>query len=354
MNSILSIRIAIPIFLYHLAVLSADPIPDYVFIETVNDPHYLSFNVNSDEVQSIWSFHPDNGSFAEITNVPRCSSISTYSPYLDSDRCFSQIPDNQYFLTLRRNEGESIGSKTCYTTVEAFSFPCHYQNIRPFLDFRAHYFDTLDDYAGNIGLGLRIESKDIGQIFGVNAYYDHRRTHHASFNQVGLGLEILGRCWNFRLNGYLPIGKTSVLDSCCFYNKYIGDFFYLQKSFTSSLRGIDFEIESLVAEMCWGEIYLAIGSYYYNGKGCQKNVYGSEYRVSTDFCKYFNFSIISTYDNVFKTRVQAQLSVTIPFFFAEEKKGGSGRFENDARVFKPVQREEIIILKKRKQFIWNF
>lgn len=255
------------------------------------------------------------------------------------------ISNSQYFLSLRRNQGRSLGSKISYTTIESLSFPFHYENIWPFLDLRAHCFDEMGKYAANIGVGFRVAPKFTNQIFGVNAYYDCRNASHSHFNQLGIGVEMLGECWNFRLNGYLPVGQKSFLKSCCFFNEYIGDFFFLRENFIDGLKGVNFEIESWVGEICCAEIYLAIGAYYYQGKGCRRSIYGSEYRVSTDFCDNFTFSIFATHDCVFNTRIQAQLSFTLPL---------SCQCEEDARLFQRIYRQEIVVLQKRKRFQWNF
>ncbi len=265
-----------------------------------------------------------------------------------------EYPNNQNFLSLRRNQGQSLGSTTSYTTIEALTFPFYNANVLPFLDFRLHAVDKADSYATNIGGGLRIQSNCSNLIFGANAFYDYRKAHRFNYNQIGMGFEILGTCWSFRLNGYLPVGNTKAHSSCCLYDEYIGDYFVRKEGFTDSLKGVDFEIESLLAETCWADLYMGIGSYYYSTKGCQKNVFGSQYRFSADFCNYFNFSIIGTYDCVFKSRVQAQIGVTIPFYFHCGNEAVYCRAIGNPRLFQPVRRQDLIILKKRHRWTWNF
>lgn len=265
----------------------------------------------------------------------------------------AETPCNQYFLSLRRNQGEIVGCRTSYTTLEALTFPFHYRTIWPFLDFRAHYFDEHDDYAANVGLGVRIEPTCINQVFGMNVYYDCRHAHRFHYNQLGLGFEILGTCWNFRLNGYLPVGNTSALNSCCLFNKFDGDFFMLRENFVDSIKGVNFELESLLAETCWVDIYLAIGGYCYSGKGCKKNIYGSEYRITADICEYLSFKVTATHDDVYKTRVQAQVSLTVPLYF-QKKQACYCQWKCDTRVFQPVERHEIIVLKERSRWTWNW
>ena len=252
--------------------------------------------------------------------------------------------DYEYFLSIRRNQGQSLGSRCSYTTLESFAFPFHYENLWPFLDLRAHRFDKGDKYAANFGVGLRIDPNWYDQIFGINAYYDFSNMRHSNFNQIGLGIEVLGECFNFRLNGYLPIGKRKIFNSCCFFDEYNGNYFVLRENFTNSLAGVDFEIEALIANICCNEIYLALGSYYYKGSKCRGDIYGVEYRLSTWICDYFTFSVAATHDNRFKTRVQAEFGFTLPL----------NCFGDNWRLFQPVQRNELIVHDRNSRWTWNF
>ncbi len=252
---------------------------------------------------------------------------------------------NQYFLSIRRNQGRSIGNNASYTTLEALSFPVHSQTLWPFLDLRAHHFDKSDKYAANAGIGFRIAPKCTDQIFGINAYYDFRHVRHAHFNQVGLGLEMLGCIWNFRLNGYLPVGQKRFLASSCFFDGYTGGFFLLHEKFIDSLKGCNFEMEALVSDFCWAELYLSMGGYYYKGNKCQGNIYGTEYRLTAKRCDRYALSVVATHDCVFKTRVEVQLTWTIPL---------NCRWLEKAALFQPVRRHELIIVDKRHRWTRNF
>ncbi len=254
------------------------------------------------------------------------------------------VPSNaQYFLSLRRNQGQSIGNDTSYTTIEALSFPFHYQNWWPFLDLRAHRFDKGDKYAGNLGVGCRFAPQFTDQVFGINAYYDYRNAHHVKFNQLGVGFEMLGKCWNLRINGYLPIGKKKVLVSSCFFDDFIGDFFISRRNYLNSLRGVDFELESHLMRMCCIDFYLAMGAYYYKEDRCRRDIYGTEYRLTSRYCDNLSFSISVTHDSTFKTRIQGEISLTYPFNFC-----------CDQTFFLPVRRREIIVLDRRSRWKSNF
>ncbi|HHP7243361.1 MAG TPA: hypothetical protein ACFE0H_01610, partial [Elainellaceae cyanobacterium] len=79
------------------------------------------------------------------------------------------------------------------------------------------YFEprfTLDN-DGNVGgtllFGHRAYSEASDRIWGGYTSLDNRRAEHSDFYQLGLGLESLGEVWDFRLNGYIPLGDTRQL-----------------------------------------------------------------------------------------------------------------------------------------------
>lgn len=67
-------------------------------------------------------------------------------------------------------------------------------------------FDDNSSREGNLGLGVR-QMRDGGWNLGAYGYFDRRRSTTGNyFNQGTLGVEALGRNWDFRANGYLPVG----------------------------------------------------------------------------------------------------------------------------------------------------
>ncbi len=86
------------------------------------------------------------------------------------------------------------------------------------LDGSAAFFDgqvTLNEYQGvgyNLGVGFRAMhfpalARDTGRIAGVSLWTDGTSTDEGNFfPQIGLSLESLGDLWDFRANGYLPLG----------------------------------------------------------------------------------------------------------------------------------------------------
>ena len=131
-------------------------------------------------------------------------------------KCFAASPEEEncpdgkqhYRATIRHIESGGIGYEDGYTTLEAFlaSDPSQWK-VTPFLDARGHIFDN-GKWAANAGVGLRALWGN--RAYGINTYYDYRNTGRFNSNQIGAGLETLGELFDFRINGYLPVGaKTS-------------------------------------------------------------------------------------------------------------------------------------------------
>lgn len=256
----------------------------------------------------------------------------------------STYPTDNFF-SLRRNQGRTIGCDHSYTTLGWMSFPVHYGSAWPFFDVQIHRLDHRAKLAGNVGIGCRFAPACLDQVIGINAYYDFRDQHRTNFNQVGVGFELLGHCWNCRLNGYLPVGKKRILDSFCLFDDYIGSFFILERKYLKALKGCDFEIESHLFRHCCMNFYLGIGAYYYMGDKCRGKIYGSEYRLTAWFCDYLAFRLIATHDAAFKSRVQGEVMIRFPFDCC---------CGDAQRLFWPVERRDIIVLDKRSRWKTNF
>lgn len=70
-------------------------------------------------------------------------------------------------------------------------------------------FDNKNGYEGNLGIGVRRMVED-GWNLGAYGYWDHRRSSMGNFfDQATLGAEALGRDWEFRANGYVPVGTQA-------------------------------------------------------------------------------------------------------------------------------------------------
>lgn len=252
-----------------------------------------------------------------------------------------------YLLSVRRNEGSTVGEGSSYTTLEALSFPYNYKKLYSFIDLRLHGFGESCQNAYNAGIGFRYTPNFTSAALGANVYYDYRRSYHREFNQIGVGFEYLGTCLNFRCNGYLPVGNKSSLRSSKYCARYPGGYFLIREKYVDSLKGVDFEAEMLVKRVCCIDVYFAIGGYYYKRRICGRNILGSEYRLTLNPNSCWNFGVKVTNDCHYKTRVQAELTFTLPFRC-------KGCASSCSPLFQPIRRQEMIVLDKHDMYIWNW
>lgn len=196
-------------------------------------------------------------------------------------------------MTARHIEGKGVGYNQGYSTIEAFftSVKATKDEWVQFVDIRGHAFND-GKFAANVGYGGRYMGSS--RVWGGNFYYDYRKTHRHMYNQVSLGFESLGKVWDFRLNGYLPVGKTK--------NTHKHEFV---------MKGINAEVGAHVDTWENAPLYFAAGPYFLSGHG--KNAWGGELRAAVDFLEYVRIEGSTSYDNVFKWIGQGQISLGVSF-----------------------------------------
>ena len=246
------------------------------------------------------------------------SGIASTSLYSQS-ACFEgPLP---YRVTGRHIEAKGIGYDQGYTSLDLFLSPSdpYFCNWIPFLDLRGHIFDN-GDPAANAGVGMRyIEGNSV---FGANVYYDYRQNKHRHnsqhektrvYNQVGVGLEYLGECFDVRVNGYLPVARRKSSTYDFGFGYFSNNYLYLREKHDVAMRGVNGELgyHVPVKNPSQIDLYLAAGPYYLQGQG--KATYGGEGRVVLDLWRYLRLEGSASYDNTFKWIGQGQLGINIPF-----------------------------------------
>ena len=211
-------------------------------------------------------------------------------------------------VTTRHIEGNGIGYNKGYTTIEGFFAPYKVGNWTPFLDVRGHVLND-GQLAANAGLGVRYLTDS--RIWGMNTYYDYRNSNHQHYNQVALGLESLGKIWDFRVNGYLPVGDKTSSSYDWDFDKYVGYNILLKGKREFVMKGLSSEAGFHIDHFKKLPIYFAAGPYYLEGKG--KNVWGGQLRGALDLAENIRLEGNTSYDNVFKWVGQGQVSLIIPF-----------------------------------------
>ncbi len=213
-------------------------------------------------------------------------------------------------ITARHIEANGVGYNQGYTTLEAFFSPLEPWNNEwvPFLDLRGHLFND-GKPAANAGVGLRYLTSS--RVWGANAYYDYRDTNRQHYNQISAGLESLGQIWDFRLNGYLPVGDKISPWYRPRFAKFQGHSLYVSRKREFAMRGANAEVGAHVDYFKDVPLYFAAGPYYLEGQG---NVaWGGELRAAIDISDYVRLEGNTSYDRAFRWIGQGQLSLNFSF-----------------------------------------
>lgn len=272
---------------------------------------------------------------------------------ISSDQQCQRAP-RSYNMQVRHIEERGVGYKKGYSTFELFIAPSSLipSSWIPFLDFRGHIFND-GEPALNTGLGLRCLTN--AWVWGINSYYDYRKTEKMKYNQVSVGLEALGKVLDFRLNGYFPLGKKKSRFFDVEFAGFRGNHMVVHQSQEFAMQGANAEIGFHIKKMKYASFYGAIGPYYFGGQG--KNAAGGEARLSGFFWDCLKAEINTSYDPVFKGIFQGQLGLVFPFGPRKVLKKKEGRsctrqFILKQRALQSVDRNEIIVVnKKRKQHL---
>ncbi|MDE3047434.1 MAG: inverse autotransporter beta domain-containing protein [Verrucomicrobiota bacterium] len=256
----------------------------------------------------------------------------------------------QDHVAIRHIESGGIGYEDGYTTLEAFfaSDPSKW-TVTPFLDVRGHVFNN-GKWAANVGVGLRTLSKN--RAYGINTYYDYRNTSRLHSNQVGVGLETLGELFDFRINGYLPVGaKTSAPYGTTFW-AFSGHYMLLSQKYQSAMKGSDAEFGFHFGKSDLCDFYAAVGPYYFIGQKAP-TTWGGKARIAGTFKDILTLEISDSYDRTFHNKFQGQISLNFSFGpkskIKEQRCNCTVANQLNDRMLQPVSRQEIIVIDKTKR-----
>ncbi|MGC1310006.1 MAG: inverse autotransporter beta domain-containing protein [Phormidesmis sp.] len=182
----------------------------------------------------------------------------------------------------------------------------------------------------NLQLGYRRYMPASQRIYGGYVAFDKRGTDAASFNQLGIGLETLGRDWDLRLNGYLPVGDRRQLinsnslgegtqfSDVQFIDHQIFTTRQPQQStarqYESALGGVDLEVGTrLLAIGTEGVLRGFGGLYYYDGPGVDGSL-GWRLGLRAEPTEYLRTGLSVQDDGIFGTSVRFSIGATLPSY----------------------------------------
>lgn len=292
----------------------------------------LSLHAEESELQNVINRHRNLCAHTEKTN-----NSSKKNP----EKC-GKTP-SPYRATVRHIEGKGIGYNKGYTSVDLFTAfaPTLEHRWVPFLDARLHVFDN-GRIATNAGFGLRYIGSSC--VYGINSYYDYRETSRQKYNQYALGLEVLGKVWDVRINGYLPVGsKHSDLYQTEF-SHFSGHSIFLKSRREFAMKGINAESGIHFNPIPKIQMYGAFGAYYFVRS--TQNAIGGKLRLSATFLDHIKMEASTSYDAVFRWIGQGELSFILPFGpkkLLKKKQDCSRSLWLRERAVQTVDRQEIIV-----------
>ncbi len=297
--------------------------------------------------------------FLPITRLSLIAIASVFSvlhlPIFSQEYADFTVIENNVELTpplsrfdIKHSAGRGIGYHKGYSSLTGFCVIPNYLEMSylPFIDMRGHVFND-GRIAANAGAGLRFIGS---RIWGINAYYDYRDTEELNYNQIGVGFESLGNCWDFRLNTYWPVGCSKSSFTLPKFYHFHKQEMILARERHFALFGADSEFGFHGRKMQYFDFYAAIGPYYFTRQ--EKNAFGGKARVIFTICNMVKLEVSSSYDNVFRSTVQGKLGLYFPFGGREEIAPGCDPCCYGTKLcleeaFQPVERSEIIAVTDR-------
>ncbi len=212
-----------------------------------------------------------------------------------------------------------------------------------FVEGKILYDTENSSLGGNVLLGQRFLNSKQDRVMGAYVSYDTRDTGKTTFNQLGLGLESLSENWDFHLNGYIPLGKTSsrLSENYVGTSSFQGNALQLDRVqvFQQSLAGVDAEVGKKLASLGNGTLRGYAGTYLYGGEGIPAFV-GVKGKLVTSWDN-LAMGLTLQNDSRFDTRLVFNIGASLGGH------GGGNRQSVPARMGESVERESNILVDNR-------
>lgn len=245
-----------------------------------------------------------------------------------------------YHLGVEFAAGRFIALDQAYGGITYFAIPnTAVQPVYFLLDASAYKLENAH-WASSIGLGMRFWDDVREKAYGFNVFYDYRYEKSHSFNQIGLGFELLSNCWEFHANGYLPIG-TKGYQTSKRHRVFLEGFQAIFRKHHFALQGVEL---TGGARFWFGDdlsAYVAPGFYFYNNNNIG-NIQGIQCNCDIAWSDWIDFRLNASYDSRFRGRVQGILYLTLPI---ESICADVCCCCRSLILGRPVQRNDMIFLK---------
>ena len=220
-------------------------------------------------------------------------------------------PNRVMHVGVRQTEARGVGYKSGYSTLEAFGIYNRCTSFMPFIDLRGHLFNN-GKYAGNVGIGGRGWLVNIHHVLGYYLYYDVRQDHRGlTPQQLGPGLELLGKRMEYRINGYFPIGKDKSERYDYKFDSFKGNQIFLKHQQRRVFTGGDAEVGAHLTQSMNYDVYAGAGPYYFSAS--HASAWGGKARLLGRYRQYVSLEASYSYDHLFGSIVQGSVALNLPF-----------------------------------------
>ncbi|MES2200089.1 MAG: inverse autotransporter beta domain-containing protein [Chlamydiota bacterium] len=217
---------------------------------------------------------------------------------------------HSFRFSLTHREANGIGYDQGFSSLDGFFLFSSMGNWYPFFDVRAHLFNN-GRPAANLGFGLRYSPDSVRAVFGINGFLDFKNTRHSTFEQAGAGIEILGTKWEMRANGYLPIFSKNNLYNLGFY-RFHNHHAIFRASHEIAFKGFDLSLTHFFVQKPKWDLSSTLDGYMFFAD-YDTRAAGGLVKLKSTFFRFFSVETQASYDNYFKTILQLQAGVAVPF-----------------------------------------
>lgn len=246
--------------------------------------------------------------------------------------------------------GQFIGMSKSYAELGLFVAPKHSGRAQNFVEAKGYWIES-GHGAASAGIGRRLWECESCRILGANIYYDFRHGNRGTFNRIGVGLESLGECIDFRVNGYFPLNHGTRHGQKHVFNAFIGPFFETCQEKEFAFLGFDGEVGKPLWNDCFFDLYGAIGPYFFHHSELD-GIYGGYARLNLSMGDWFSLEARVSSDNTYSTRFQGTAKITLPLYAMY-----SCAESNPCRdlLTQPVQRNGVIFTESccSRSFNWD-
>lgn len=242
-----------------------------------------------------------------------------------------------------------------FTTLGIFLAPDYVvDSFFPLIDLRGHRLDN-DLYAFDVGIGGRyiLQRNCFCEMMGINLFYDWRQGYLHEYNQLGVGFEILGRRWDFRANGYLPVGQKRYSVKYI-YDQYVGGYVITERRHEVTTYGFNAEVGWLAFCRNGFMLYAAAGPYYLTRKSFFfEPIIGGEIRIRPQYRDYFAVDVRFSHDSKYKTIWDTTFIVSLPLYQMSHQNECPCHL-TDRQIYQPIERLELMTLGYRSCWTQNY